>query len=109
MIDRKMLVGASAIAIAHSGVHAITDITGFGLMGHGREMALGSSVVLEIEVASVPTIPGALEAVRLGAIPAGLGADELPYGSEHRDGSHASALSVHRGYLARQDRVEGGK
>ena len=30
---------ASTIAIACSGVHAITDITGFGLMGHGREMA----------------------------------------------------------------------
>ena len=63
---------ASAGAIANPGVHAITDITGFGLMGHGREMALGSGVVLEIDVASVPLIPGALEAVRLGAIPAGL-------------------------------------
>ena len=63
---------ASAAAIASPGVHAITDITGFGLMGHGREMALGSRVVLEIEVASVPLIPGALDAVRLGAIPAGL-------------------------------------
>jgi selenide,water dikinase len=63
---------ASAVAIAHPGVHAITDITGFGLMGHGREMALGSGVVLEIEVAAVPVIPGALDVVRLGAIPAGL-------------------------------------
>ena len=58
--------------IANPGVHSITDITGFGLMGHGREMALGSGVVLEIDVASVPLIPGALDAVRLGAIPAGL-------------------------------------
>jgi selenide,water dikinase len=63
---------ASAIAITNPGVHAITDITGFGLMGHGREMALGSEVALEIEVGAVPIIPGALEAVRLGAIPAGL-------------------------------------
>jgi selenide, water dikinase len=63
---------ASALAIANSGVHAITDITGFGLMGHGREMALGSGVVLEIEVASIPLIPGAVEAVRIGAIPGGL-------------------------------------
>ena len=60
------------LAIANPGVHSITDITGFGLMGHGREMALGSGVVLEIEVASVPLIPGALDAVRRGAIPAGL-------------------------------------
>jgi selenide,water dikinase len=35
-------------------------------------MALGSGVVLEIDVASVPTISGALDAVRMGAIPAGL-------------------------------------
>ncbi len=63
---------ASKIAIACSGVHAMTDITGFGLMGHGREMAMGSGVVLEIEVAGVPLIDGALDAVRVGAIPGGL-------------------------------------
>jgi selenide,water dikinase len=63
---------SSHLAIANPGVHAITDITGFGLMGHGREMALGSGVVLEFDAASVPFIPGALDAVRLGAIPAGL-------------------------------------
>ena len=63
---------ASKAAIANSGVHAMTDITGFSLMGHGREMALGSGVELEIEVAEVPLIPGALDAVRLGAIPGGL-------------------------------------
>jgi selenide,water dikinase len=63
---------ASAIASACSGVHAITDITGFGLMGHGREMALGSGVTLEIETACVPLIEGALDAVRAGAIPGGL-------------------------------------
>jgi selenide,water dikinase len=63
---------ASELAIACSGVHAITDITGFGLMGHGREMALGSGMVLEIETAHVPVIAGALDAVRAGAIPGGL-------------------------------------
>lgn len=63
---------SSSVAIRDPGVHAITDITGFSLMGHGREMALGSEVTLEIEAASVPLIPGALDAVRLGAIPGGL-------------------------------------
>jgi selenide,water dikinase len=63
---------ASGIAIACSGVHAMTDITGFGLMGHGREMAMGSGVMLEIEAARVPLIDGALDAVRVGAIPGGL-------------------------------------
>jgi selenide,water dikinase len=63
---------ASTIAIACSGVHAITDITGFGLMGHSREMAFGSGVTLEIETDQVPLIEGALDAVGAGAIPGGL-------------------------------------
>jgi selenide, water dikinase len=53
-------------------VHAMTDVTGFGLMGHGREMAIGSRVILEIDTEAVPLLEGALEAVRLGAIPGGL-------------------------------------
>lgn len=53
-------------------VHAATDITGFGLMGHCREMALGSSVRLLIDVTAIPLLDGALESVRLGAVPAGL-------------------------------------
>ena len=63
---------ASAIATACPGVHTITDITGFGLLGHGREMALGSGVTLEINADRVPLIGGALDAVRVGAIPGGL-------------------------------------
>lgn len=54
------------------GVHAMTDVTGFGLMGHGREMAIGSGVTIEIVVEAVPVIEGAVDAVRAGAIPAGL-------------------------------------
>jgi len=53
-------------------VHAATDITGFGLMAHCREMALGSSVRLLIDVTAIPLLDGALESVRLGAVPAGL-------------------------------------
>jgi selenide, water dikinase len=56
-------------------VHAATDVTGFGLMGHGREMALGSKVLLEVETASIALLPGAREAVKLGAVPAGLHAN----------------------------------
>ena len=63
---------ASEIVTAAAGVHAMTDVTGFGLMGHGRELALGSGVTIEIVVEDVPRIEGALDAIRLGAIPAGL-------------------------------------
>jgi selenide,water dikinase len=44
-------------------VHACTDITGFGLIGHGTEMARASRVTLEIDVASVPLIEGAVDLV----------------------------------------------
>ncbi len=53
-------------------IHAVTDVTGFGLMGHAREMALGSGVRLLFDVSAIPLLQGAIEAVRLGAVPAGL-------------------------------------
>jgi selenide, water dikinase len=53
-------------------VHSATDITGFGLIGHAREMAAGSEVSIRLFAAKVPLIPGALECVRQGLIPGGL-------------------------------------
>ena len=55
-----------------SGVHALTDVTGFGLIGHAREMALASDVSLRFRASAVPLLPGALECVRAGFIPGGL-------------------------------------
>jgi selenide,water dikinase len=63
---------ASEVITGTTGVHAMTDVTGFGLMGHGRELALGSGVTIEIVVDRVPRIEGALDAIHLGAVPAGL-------------------------------------
>ena len=56
-------------------VHALTDITGFGLIGHAREMALASDVSLVIHAGKVPLLEGALECVRSGHIPGGLKAN----------------------------------
>jgi selenide,water dikinase len=53
-------------------VHGCTDVTGFGFIGHAREMALGSNVTLEVEVDSIRFLPGAVEYARAGAIPGGL-------------------------------------
>jgi selenide,water dikinase len=53
-------------------VHGCTDVTGFGLMGHAREMALASNVTLEIAVDEVQYLPGAVEYARQGAVPGGL-------------------------------------
>jgi len=53
-------------------IHAVTDVTGFGLLGHAREMAAGSGVSLEINHAHVEALPGALEAAREGHLAGGL-------------------------------------
>ena len=53
-------------------VNAMTDVTGFGLIGHAREIALASDVSLSISVSRVPLLTGALECVRAGFIPGGL-------------------------------------
>jgi len=61
-----------------SPVHAVTDITGFGLLGHAREMALGDpergieSVSLEVDHSAIRYLPGAAEAAREGFLPGGL-------------------------------------
>ena len=56
-------------------VHAATDITGFGLIGHGREMALGSKVSLRLYAAQVPALPGAMECIQAKFVPGGLNAN----------------------------------
>jgi selenide, water dikinase len=53
-------------------VHSCTDVTGFGLIGHAREMAVGSKVTIEIDSRMVQFLPGAIEYARQGAIPGGL-------------------------------------
>ncbi len=63
---------AEAIEKRQSAVHAMTDITGFGLIGHARELALASEVSLYFRAGSVPILDGALECVRAGYLPGGL-------------------------------------
>ena len=58
-----------------SPVHAMTDVTGFGLIGHAREMALASNVALRLRARSIPVLEGALDCVRAGHIPGGLNAN----------------------------------
>lgn len=53
-------------------VHACTDVTGFGLLGHGLELAQGSGVELELEVSAVDFLPEAAELARMGILPEGM-------------------------------------
>ncbi len=53
------------------GVHACTDITGFGLLGHACEMAQNSEIGMKIYVASIPIFAEAIEFAKMGLVPGG--------------------------------------
>jgi selenide,water dikinase len=53
-------------------IHAVTDVTGFGLLGHAKEMAAGSKVSFEFDHAKISALPGALDAARAGQLAGGL-------------------------------------
>lgn len=53
-------------------VHACTDVTGFGMLGHTFEMAQGSDVEIELHVADIAFIPEAVEFARMGILPEGM-------------------------------------
>jgi selenide,water dikinase len=61
-------------------VRACTDITGFGLLGHGSELAIASGVTLEIRSADVPLLPGVRELARRNRS-GGLGSNEAHFGA----------------------------
>jgi selenide,water dikinase len=61
----------AAEAMAGSRVHACTDVTGFGLMGHSLEMAKGSGVGLHIYAEQVPVLPRVRELAGSAAVPGG--------------------------------------
>lgn len=71
---RQMLTLNRGICDAMLGldVHSCTDVTGFGLLGHAREMALASNVTLEIIASAVRFLPGAIEYSQAGAHSGGL-------------------------------------
>ena len=66
---------AELIASRDYRVHGMTDITGFGLIGHAREMALASNVSMQLFSKNIAILPGALDCVRAGHVPAGLKAN----------------------------------
>ncbi|HSL57524.1 MAG TPA: selenide, water dikinase SelD [Acidimicrobiales bacterium] len=57
---------SEALVAAGRATHAVTDVTGFGLLGHGWEIAERSGVRLVLDAAALPTYPGALEAAERG-------------------------------------------
>src|SRR5256884_9064912 len=65
------LNAGAARAMLGVGVHAATDVTGFGLLGHLRTLLEASGAAAEVTAAAVPLLPRAREAAERGAIPGG--------------------------------------
>ncbi len=74
------LNAAAAKAMVAVGAHACTDVTGFGLIGHALEMAVGSDVTLAIDFSRVPLLPMALEFASHGVLTGG-GASNIEFAS----------------------------
>jgi len=70
--DTLNKAGAELIEKEKIAVGAMTDVTGFGLIGHAREVALASDVSLKLYASRIPVLAGALECIRAGHIPGGL-------------------------------------
>ncbi len=78
-IDHMTALNASAAgAMVAAKAHACTDVTGFGLIGHALEMAVGSDVTLAIDFGAVPLLPQALEFASHGVLTGG-GASNIEF------------------------------
>ena len=72
---------------ALDGVHALTDITGFGLAGHVLEMARGSNTTVKMDMARVPLITGVRGLAAQGMVTGASGRNWAAYGHEVRLGA----------------------
>lgn len=75
----RMNLAGAAFADLES-VKAMTDVTGFGLLGHLSEMCQGAGVQAQIRFEDVPKLPGVEEYIQLGAVPGGTGRNYASYG-----------------------------
>ncbi|MDB5107076.1 MAG: Selenide, water dikinase [Candidatus Binatus sp.] len=78
------LNASAAATMLKYDVHAATDVTGFGLVGHAMKMAEGSGVTIIFEESDLPLLPDALELCRAGMIPGGGARNREYYGPKVR-------------------------
>ena len=74
-VDSMTTLNKQAAEVIRQGefhIHAMTDVTGFSLIGHSRGLALASDVALRFSSKDIPILPGALDCIRAGYIPGGL-------------------------------------
>ncbi len=81
-----------SLAARQAGAHALTDVTGFGLLGHLHELALASGLAAELDAAAVPAIEGVSEL--LEAVEPDGGAPAAIAGGTRRNREHAERFAV---------------
>ena len=83
LIDSTTRLNTPGIRLGEMpGVHAMTDVTGFGLAGHALEMARGADLALSLEWGRVPLLDGVQELAQAGFVTGASGRNWAGYGSE---------------------------
>ncbi len=83
MIASTTQLNTPGIALAAlDAVHALTDVTGFGLLGHLLELCRASSLAADVDFARIPLHPGALELAREGVVTGASGRNWAGYGKD---------------------------
>ena len=77
---------------AIDGVHALTDVTGFGLAGHALEMARGAGRCIRLDLARVPLLPGVRELAAQGMVTGASGRNWAAYGAEVQLAGHVQPV-----------------
>jgi selenide,water dikinase len=96
LIEQMVLLNAAAAReMSAAGARACTDVTGFGLIGHMLEMAVGSDVTLAIEIGAVPILPEAAALASHGVLTGG-GASNLEF---------AASSVVYEGAVTREQKM----
>jgi selenide,water dikinase len=87
MRQMAVLNRAACEAVLDLEVHGATDVTGFGLVGHGCEMAEGAGLQLRLRAADLPLLAGALDVVRSGVTSGGCNRGKAHFGPRVRIGA----------------------
>ena len=92
MIDTTTQLNLPGMELANlAGVHAMTDVTGFGLLGHLLEMCRGSGLTAHVTAAHLPLLPGVLALVQSGIATGASARNWQSYGNDVRLAPHLDA------------------
>ena len=79
-------------AVEQYAIHACTDVTGFGLLGHAAEMAVASNVTFDLRIKDIPYFQGAMHYAKMGLIPEGT------YRNKQHTNKYVSAKAIEEHY-----------